>query len=561
MTGYIRKDTTNSIANGEVIDADVFDLEFDGVVAAFNSSSGHTHGGAVGEGAPITVVGPAQDFVVSSAVARPKTTNTIDLGTSSLRFKDIYLSGSVKATDPSLIRTDLGLGTAALVNTGTGASDVPTITQADARYLEIASNLSDLASASTARTNLGLGTAALVNTGTGASDLPTTTQADARYARLGSTNAFTGANSFTQTVTVNKNGGHIDLTRPDSAGQTVSLASLAGPSFGVYLNGAEVGVAEAAGTSASSTRTIITREKGDARYAALGGSPSQSFSVDRLFVEDTGTAGAPAIRMGDTAASGFSTTLAGDVVQVSVNNAFVARFDAGGTSASNATTVITREKGDSRYAALSGSSSVNFSVAALEVEGLGSAANPAIRSSSSSSSTGITFAADGGIMAFVVSGAAAARVDPAGTSIPATNTVITREKGDARYLEISLNLSDLANVTTARSNLGLGTAAVVDTGTGATNVPTVAQADARYAAIANAWPGIYNGTDSQYTTYPVGTVISALANFSAANTAVSIYVTPAGSFTTSSSGNTLLSGTWRARGNSDGTFMTFQRTA
>ena len=43
------------------------------------------------------------------------------------------------ARTASETRTDLGLGTAAVVNTGTGASDVPTITDADARYL-LASN-------------------------------------------------------------------------------------------------------------------------------------------------------------------------------------------------------------------------------------------------------------------------------------------------------------------------------------------------------------------------------------------------------------------------------------
>lgn len=78
-------------------------------------------------------------------------------------------------------RTNLGLGTAAVANTGTGASNVPTITNADGRYAQRANNLSDLASATTARSNLGLGTAAVANTGTGASNVPTITQADARY--------------------------------------------------------------------------------------------------------------------------------------------------------------------------------------------------------------------------------------------------------------------------------------------------------------------------------------------------------------------------------------------
>jgi hypothetical protein len=41
------------------------------------------------------------------------------------------------AADAAAQRTALGLGTAALVNTGTGAADVPTTAQADARYAAI----------------------------------------------------------------------------------------------------------------------------------------------------------------------------------------------------------------------------------------------------------------------------------------------------------------------------------------------------------------------------------------------------------------------------------------
>jgi hypothetical protein len=44
-TGYTRNDTTNQIADGEVIDAADLDGEFDAIVAAFSESTGHTHDG------------------------------------------------------------------------------------------------------------------------------------------------------------------------------------------------------------------------------------------------------------------------------------------------------------------------------------------------------------------------------------------------------------------------------------------------------------------------------------------------------------------------------------
>jgi len=93
-TGYIRTDTADNIANGNVIDADDLDTEFNAIEGAFNSSTGHTHDGTSSEGAPITVVGPTQDIVVTATIMRPKTTNVLSLGTDAVRYKDIFLEGN-----------------------------------------------------------------------------------------------------------------------------------------------------------------------------------------------------------------------------------------------------------------------------------------------------------------------------------------------------------------------------------------------------------------------------------------------------------------------------------
>ena len=93
-TGYTRTDTINNIADGNIINAADFDGEYDAIEAAFNSSSGHTHDGTSGEGGPVTVLGPAQDFVASTTDIKPKSNNTLDIGTTGLKFKDLHLQGT-----------------------------------------------------------------------------------------------------------------------------------------------------------------------------------------------------------------------------------------------------------------------------------------------------------------------------------------------------------------------------------------------------------------------------------------------------------------------------------
>lgn len=91
MAGYTRQDTSNNIATGNVINAADLDNEFDTLAATYSVTTGHKHDGTAAEGPPITVVGPAQDIIVSSTGVTPKTTNVYDLGSSANKFKTAYI--------------------------------------------------------------------------------------------------------------------------------------------------------------------------------------------------------------------------------------------------------------------------------------------------------------------------------------------------------------------------------------------------------------------------------------------------------------------------------------
>ena len=114
MAGYTRQDTANNIANGNVIDADDFDAEYNAIESGFNASTGHKHDGTAGEGAPITKVGPSQDLIISGSQVLPKTANTLDLGSNSTRFKNAYIDGTIVSdaltvTDNATVGGTLGV--------------------------------------------------------------------------------------------------------------------------------------------------------------------------------------------------------------------------------------------------------------------------------------------------------------------------------------------------------------------------------------------------------------------------------------------------------------------
>jgi len=121
MAGYTRQSSLN---NGDTITAALFNNEYNQLLAAFNATSGHKHDGTAAEGPVIALIGDAglatplnkiqidttndtidfsidvsgtstEQFNVQDGAIVPATDNDIDLGTSSLEFKDAYFDGTV----------------------------------------------------------------------------------------------------------------------------------------------------------------------------------------------------------------------------------------------------------------------------------------------------------------------------------------------------------------------------------------------------------------------------------------------------------------------------------
>lgn len=131
MAGYTRQDTQNNIANGNVIDADDFDAEYNALESAFDASSGHKHDGTAGEGAPITKTGPAQEYVSDGTALYPKTDNTYDLGKSGNEWKDLYVDGTANLDSVVADTADINGGTLDNVTVGATTPAAGTFTQVD----------------------------------------------------------------------------------------------------------------------------------------------------------------------------------------------------------------------------------------------------------------------------------------------------------------------------------------------------------------------------------------------------------------------------------------------
>jgi len=121
MAGYTRQSSLN---NGDTITALLFNNEYNQLLSAFNNTTGHKHDGTAAEGPVIGLIGDpglttplnkilidstndliefsidvsgtsTEQFRLQDGAIIPTTDNDIDLGTSSLEFKNAFFDGTV----------------------------------------------------------------------------------------------------------------------------------------------------------------------------------------------------------------------------------------------------------------------------------------------------------------------------------------------------------------------------------------------------------------------------------------------------------------------------------
>jgi len=149
MAGYTRQ---SSYTDGDVINAADSNNEFDQVLAAFNNSSGHKHDGTAAEGPVIGLIGDAgsttpknkvvvddtnnqveinidvsgtstEQLVIKDGVIEPTTDDDIDLGSSGKEFKDLYLDGTANI---DTIDADAATIDSLTVTSGTAITSIDT---------------------------------------------------------------------------------------------------------------------------------------------------------------------------------------------------------------------------------------------------------------------------------------------------------------------------------------------------------------------------------------------------------------------------------------------------
>ena len=185
MAGYTRQSAAQ-IVSGEVISAAPINAELNQVLAAFNNSTGHAHDGTAAEGPPIdriadsdqknavlidtsnnhiefyTEVGSTatQQVRIQDGAIVPITSNDIDLGTTSLQFKDFHLDGTAKVDTLTVDENATVAGTLGVTGALTGTN-----VTASTAFLPDASDGASLGTSSLEFSDLFLADGAVINLG------------------------------------------------------------------------------------------------------------------------------------------------------------------------------------------------------------------------------------------------------------------------------------------------------------------------------------------------------------------------------------------------------------
>ena len=227
MAGYTRQ---SSINDNDTITAAIFNNEYNQLLAAFNNATGHKHDGTAAEGPVIALIGDAglttplnkiqidtandtidfsidvsgtstEQFNLQDGAIVPAVNNDIDLGTSSLQFKDAFFDGTVtldgltigSATSITDVDTDL--------SSVSGSDDTVASAKAIKTYVDAQVTASDLDFAGDSGGNQSVDLDAQSLTLTGGTGIDTTGSAQTMTFAIDNTVAtLTGSQTLTNKV-------------------------------------------------------------------------------------------------------------------------------------------------------------------------------------------------------------------------------------------------------------------------------------------------------------------------------------------------------------------------
>ena len=491
-----------------------------GTVTSVSSGTGLTGGPITGSGT-LSLLSPVAigNGGTGATSAGPTAANNIGAAAKANNLSDL--------ASASAARTNLGLGTAAIINTpvsvsngGTGASAAGATAANNIGALAEANNLSDLGNASNARSNLGLGSAATINTPISVANGGTGTASPGGTAGTGlavSGNFPTQQYSLQTPVSV-ANGGTGATSASATAANNIGAVAQAN-------NLSDLGSTSTARSnlglgSAATISTPISVANGGTGTASPGGTAGTGLGVSGSFPTQQYSLQTPvSVANGGTGATSAGATAANNIGAVAqannlsdLNSASGARTNLGLGSAATINTPISVANGGTQCGAPGSFANLPASptngeictitdatacVAGTALSAGGGGVNcqvtyngtswmPAGGAASAGGSGTVTSVSSGtGLTGGPITGSGTlsllspVAIGNGGTGATSAGPTAANNIGAAAKAN---NLSDLASASAARTNLGLGTAAIINTPVSVSNGGTGASAAGATAA-------------------------------------------------------------------------------